>query len=136
MPGAGALIRQSLVLERVSKFIVLLATVQLLGGHWIALQSVAWAGMLADNLRDGSLAVAVEKTFDGEHPCGLCAVVKKGRASEQEKPLVQATARLDAVIPATARLLRPRPDDVRHCVLNFASPSRSSAPPTPPPRAA
>lgn len=136
LTGVAALPRQPLVLNRVSKFIVLLAAVQLLGGHWIALQSVAWAGMLADNLRAGSLAAAVEKTFDGDHPCSLCEVVEKGRASEQERPLVQTTVRLDAVIPATVRLLPPDPGDVRHFVCQSASPSRSSAPPTPPPRAA
>ena len=39
-----------------------------------------------------SLAVAIQKTFDGAHPCKLCKVVKAGRKAEQEKP---ATLKVD-----------------------------------------
>jgi hypothetical protein len=42
-----------------------------LGLHWTVLQSIAWTTMLADHLRADSLAEAVQKTFDGEHPCCL-----------------------------------------------------------------
>lgn len=32
-----------------------------------------------------SLASAIKKTFDGEHPCKMCKIIKKGRKAEQEK---------------------------------------------------
>jgi len=49
-----------------------------LGLHWAALQSVAWAGMLLSYSHSGSIASAVEKTFDGKHPCPLCKTIAKG----------------------------------------------------------
>ncbi len=39
-----------------------------------------------------SLSVALQKTFDGEHPCKMCKIVKQGRKAEQEKP---ATLKLE-----------------------------------------
>lgn len=62
------------------------------GGHWGVLQGIAWAKMLveysqADGLRDG-----IVKTFDGEHPCEMCASISKGRESEKRDPLAPARA--------------------------------------------
>ena len=41
------------------------------GGHYALLQTVAWTTMVNDFSRTGSLSMAVEKTFDGRHPCPL-----------------------------------------------------------------
>ena len=60
---------------RLSRLFVLLAAIQILGGHWLALQSVAWLGMLADYSRGATLITAIEKTFDGEHPCSVADLI-------------------------------------------------------------
>jgi hypothetical protein len=55
-----------------------------LGGHWIVLQSVAWTTMVFTNAKHANLSQALEKTFDGNHPCPLCKCIEKGRASEKK----------------------------------------------------
>lgn len=49
------------------------------------LQSVAWVGMMIEYSRDGSIALAARKTFDGNHPCCLCKAIAAGKKSQQKK---------------------------------------------------
>ena len=92
----------------------MLAAVQILGGHWAVLQSVAWVGMVVKYAQHGSLESALEKTFDGTHPCQLCQVVLTGRNAEEKQPLAKDLLKLkfEAVLaPATlvpAPLSAPR----------------------------
>lgn len=62
--------------------LVLLTTA--IGAHWAILQSVAWTTMLAQNLRTDSFSSAVERTFDGEHPCTLCKSIAKAKRAEKK----------------------------------------------------
>lgn len=57
------------------------------GGHWAMLQGVAWATMVHDFSKNGTLTQAVEKTFDGKHPCPLCKKISKARISEEKAPV-------------------------------------------------
>jgi hypothetical protein len=68
------------------RWLVVIALVLSTGGHWALLQVCAWAGMVVSYSQTDSLADALVKTFDGDHPCKLCKVVKEGRKAEQEKP--------------------------------------------------
>ena len=53
------------------------------GGHWGALQTVAWAGMVWNYTQaDGSLLSGVQKTFDGSHPCTMCDSIKTAKEKE------------------------------------------------------
>jgi hypothetical protein len=54
------------------------------GGHWMALQSLAWTRMFLSYSRDGQIAAAVAKTFDGRHPCSLCKQVEKSKQTEPQ----------------------------------------------------
>lgn len=121
--------------NRVAKLIVFFAAVQLLGGHWLALQSVAWMGMLANYTMGETLVVAIEKTFDGDHPCGLCKVVKSGREQEQKQQAVKVVVKLDAVLAARSELALPQASEWKYCVSSPLVTRRSLAPPTPPPQA-
>ncbi|MFO1512170.1 MAG: hypothetical protein U1F83_04525 [Verrucomicrobiota bacterium] len=67
------------------KTITVLVLLLSLGLHWAVLQTVAWTGMLITYSRDASFTEAVSKTFDGEHPCPMCKIIKKGRAEEKEQ---------------------------------------------------
>lgn len=60
-----------------------LALFVMLGGHWLALQSIAWTRMLAEFSQTDSFSDAVEKTFDGEHPCPMCVNICDGRQQEE-----------------------------------------------------
>jgi hypothetical protein len=66
------------------KAVTVLLLVLSLGLHWALLQTVAWTGMLITYSRDASFQEAVVMTFDAQHPCPLCQVIKTGRA-EQKK---------------------------------------------------
>lgn len=109
------------------------------GGHLAVLQGVAWANMLRDNARTGSLSTAVEKTFDGKHPCPMCKKIAKARTAEQKAPAtvkvekkaevyVTSNSTLAPLPPVTSFVYPPHPfvNVPEHCV----------APPVPVPIAA
>jgi hypothetical protein len=72
------------VLRRFGQILVIVALLAALGTHGMVLHSVAWTRMLADNLRTTSVAEAVQRTFDGKHPCTLCKHIAKGKQSEKK----------------------------------------------------
>lgn len=74
------------------RWLLVIALVLSTGGHWALLQVCAWTGMVVSFSQTESLSVALQKTFDGEHPCKMCKIVKQGRKAEQEKP---ATLKLE-----------------------------------------
>jgi hypothetical protein len=121
------------VFLRLSRVVVIFAAVQILGGHWVALQTAAWIGMVANFAQSNSLGVAIEKTFDGEHPCGLCAVVKKGQAEEQKEEAVKAVLKMEAVLATVAVAPAPRMARWNFPPLTGLMTARALAPPTPPP---
>ena len=67
------------------KSITVLALVLTLGLHWALLQTVAWTGMVINYSQANPFPEAVSMTFDGEHPCRLCKVIKQGRTEEQRQ---------------------------------------------------
>jgi hypothetical protein len=107
------------------------------GGHWGALQTVAWAGMLwTYTQEDGSLLSGVKKTFDGEHPCTMCDSIKEAKSQERPGPVVTASAKKLEVFPAPLRAVLP-PRDCREFVFapwaGLRGPLRADAPPVPVP---
>ncbi len=60
------------------------AVLATLGGDWFALQSVAWARMVVDYSRQGSVAKAIQSVFDGAHPCSVCLKIREGLQQEQK----------------------------------------------------
>jgi hypothetical protein len=93
---------------RASQFLLIGTLFVSLGGHLALLQTVAWGNMLRDYSRGTSLKEAAKMTFDGEHPCELCKVVKKSKQEEKKKPLVKAEAKMEVALPALVRLKPPR----------------------------
>ena len=63
----------------------LVAILATLGGHWFALQSIAWGRMIADFSRQDSVGTAIAKTFSGRFPCSLCLEVRKGWHQENQQ---------------------------------------------------
>jgi hypothetical protein len=120
----------------------LLALLALLGGHWLALQTVAWSVMVVQYSRQAPLVEAVIRTFDGRHPCQLCLSIKDGRQKEHAQ---------------SQGIPWPKPDketellcEAKPCLLKLPALARAplapftprppahhiDSPPTPPPRAA
>lgn len=122
--------------SRLSRLIVFFAALQILGGHWAALQTVAWAGMLAKYARGETLVVAIEKTFDGDHPCGLCKVVKTGRDEEQKQQVAKVVVKLEAVLGSVLETPTPHEAQWTYFARVLGMDARWLVPPTPPPQLA
>jgi hypothetical protein len=128
------------LMRTIGSGLCLVAVLATLGGHWLALQSVAWGRMLAEFSRTESIGNAFRMTFDGKHSCPLCRQVQQGAQQEkqdQEKhPWVKAENQLELFFemkgtlvpaaPATASLAVPFVPGLH---ADFVQP-----PPTPPPR--
>jgi hypothetical protein len=107
------------------------------GGHWGALQSVAWAGMLWNYTQtDGSLLSGVKKTFDGEHPCTMCTSIKTAKEKERTAPVTLVALKKLEAFPAPLRAVLP-PRDCREFVFpdsgDLRPAARADAPPVPVP---
>ena len=63
----------------------LLAVIMLSGGQWFVPQTIAWARMMVVYSRQDSLSIALNKTFDGQHPCALCHQIRQGQQEEQHQ---------------------------------------------------
>jgi hypothetical protein len=122
------------VLRRVGNVLVLLAFLMAIGAHWFVLQSVAWTTMLADNLRSASFQQAVQRTFDGKHPCSLCEQISKSKQSEKKSEFQLEPNKFEfSYAPCAFIFVAPQQFQelrVSDCVGN----SLAHAPPAPPPR--
>lgn len=105
------------------------------GAHWAALQSVAWAGMIATRVGESSWADAVRSTFSGEKPCKLCKFVDKGSAAEQAPALAGSSPSLDLAIPVFSRPSVVLPASEPAAFPSTAASSPSARPVVPPPKA-
>ena len=105
-----------------------------IGGHWAVLQSVAWTAMLADNLRNSSLADAVERTFDGQHPCTLCKVVSAGKKSEKQAEFPTLTKKLEFTLITHPFIFSAPTQFYLQAETSAQADSTLRTPPVPPPR--
>ncbi len=121
-----------------ARSLVLLACLHLIGGHWLALQGVAWVTMLVDNSREGSFVEAVGKTFDGQHPCPLCKAVASGQEEEREQKnsLIDLSTKLIAVLVTETPVAVMSSSDLCYFPLTASPQSVDLVLPSPPPRAA
>lgn len=119
-----------------AKGLALFAGVHLLGGHWLALQMVAWMGMLAVNSQQGDLGSALEKTFDGKHPCALCCAVESGQKKEKEQQqdrFIDSVNKVNAVLVVSVDLPRRAESAMVYRSLAESAEAFSIRPPSPPP---
>ena len=118
----------------------LVAVLAMLGGHWLVLQSAAWAGMIVDYSQHGSLAKAIERTFDGDHPCPLCLKIREGRQEEQKQdrklPWVKPDKGPELFYEAHTSLVPAAPTEAENTVPFVPSlhPEFIDSPLSPPPR--
>jgi len=122
------------VLNRCGKCFVVVLLVLTMGLHWTALQTVAWATMLATNLRTHSISEAVCNTFDGKHPCCMCKAIAAGKKSEKKSEATSPVSKLE--FPPLAKefvLVSPKLEAAFSRTNQFAD-SFFLKPPLPPPR--
>jgi hypothetical protein len=119
----------------VGKWFMVLSLCAAIGLHWVALQSVAWAGMLLSYSHSGSMTSAIEKTFDGRHPCPLCNAIQKGEQSGKKQEF-QISGKIDMDFQTQAVLLIPPVQDFSWPAFATEGPGFSPEPSVPPPKAA
>ena len=126
----------SFVFQRLPRLLMAVALACSVGLHWSLLQSFAWTTMLVNNLTTASFSTAVQRTFDGQHPCALCKAVAEGRKSEKKSDTLPFVKKFEWLNNASA-IVVPRPasfPEIHAHDVCFETLLR--APPTPPPRAA
>jgi hypothetical protein len=122
------------VLARLPKLLIALALAGTIGLHWTFLQTVAWAGMIVSYSQEAPLVDAVEKTFDGQHPCKLCKAIADGRKSERKKEFTAPVQKLEFP-PVKGNLVLIAPMQFRLLPeAGTLAASLTQKPPTPPPR--
>lgn len=118
-------------------FLRLLLVVTILdvtGGHWLALQGVAWTRMIVDYSQRATLTEAVKQAFDGEHPCDMCKGIQKARETQKKQDAQQVVLKRDFLLePMEALPPAPRPSWDPPAPQLFPS-SRQDRPSVPPPR--
>jgi hypothetical protein len=119
---------------RCGKVLVAVALILSIGAHWALLQSIAWIGMTVSYSQGASIATALEKTFDGKHPCPLCKLVKKGQATERNGHMLQLDTKFEFTVSADARVLYPMGRFPHLVGVDSFALARVDAPPLPPPR--
>jgi hypothetical protein len=117
--------------------LICLAFFGLSGGHWAVFQTIAWAQMIRDYSKTGTIAEAIAKTFNGRSPCGMCTKISEERQKENSAP---ATVKFDKkgeifLVVVRRYLHRPGVKGYRYFDLDDTTPTkRSQAPPAPVPR--
>ena len=122
------------MISRIGRAAMIFALCLSVGLHWLALQSLAWTTMLVSNARHSSLTEAVEKTFDGAHPCDLCHAVAAGKKSEKKSEILPQVARLDLICQKRPPAWRSPAVPYVYAAAAFRIVERAQSPPVPPPR--
>jgi hypothetical protein len=122
------------VFSRTGHLLLIIALLSATGAHWAALQSVAWVTMLADNARVAPLTEALEKTFDGKHPCPLCSKIAQGRQSEKKSDIQTELKKLDFFNHQPAFVFNAPTHFILAGQPGALAPWLSRTPPVPPPR--
>ena len=81
--------------RKLGQVLMIVAVLTATGTHWLALQSVAWTAMLAKNLHSSSWQRALQRTFDGKHPCCLCKEIAKDKQSEKKSDAQNELKKID-----------------------------------------
>ena len=90
--------------------------------------------MLAQNLRTSSLSKAMERTFDGEHPCKLCKSIAIARQTEKKAEFAPELQKFEFPFTLSSFTFVPpsqfyevgQPVEIPDCLVH--------SPPVPPPK--
>jgi hypothetical protein len=107
-----------------------------IGGHWALLQTVAWASMIVEYSHSAPVAEAVEKTFDGRHPCPICKEIQKNQQSEKKHEALQLVKKIELFDEPMTQFVFPSAVSLSLTISDSLVVARADAPPLPPPRVA
>ncbi len=116
------------------------AVLVMTGGHWLALQSVAWGRMVMDFAQRESVGTAIAKTFSGQHPCSMCLKIRAGWQHQKEREEKLPWIKIEQISEAfwqlralTIPVAPTAPKEELPFVPRFHT-GFINSPPTPPPR--
>ena len=121
-------------LLRLGQYLLIAALFAACGGHWLVLQSVAWGGMIVEYSHSSPLVTAVQKTFDGQHPCGLCKAIQKSKGSEEGHAAQVIVSKLELFYAPATVLIHPAREVRWLGALESVFEARAEQPSVPPPR--
>jgi hypothetical protein len=124
------------VLLRAAHWLVIAALFLAAGGHWAVLQTVAWGTMIVDYSQHASLGEAVQKTFDGQHPCGLCTQIQKSRDTEKKHEAQVGVQKIELFDHRVAEFVPARGEPSEQTAPDLSANARFQEPALRPPRAA
>lgn len=122
-----------------SKILLLPLCAVLLTGPMAVLQIGAWGWMLASYSQESSFSQAVEETFSGERPCGMCKLITEVEETEREQQPTNASAAdkdLKLMLGLGRAVQIPQPNTEQSVQIGESDrfESLSAGVPTPPPR--
>ena len=120
--------------RKFGQLLMIVAVLSATGTHWLALQSVAWSTMLAENLQTASWGRAVQRTFDGKHPCCLCKEIAKDKQSEKKSDIQVDLKKLDYSYSNFEFVFCPPSHFYEVRAANDTAISLTQAPSLPPPK--
>jgi hypothetical protein len=135
----AALVFRQPVRSRIHQLLAIICALHVSGVHWLALQTVAWTGMLVTRTQMASITEAVSSTFDGDHPCPLCRAVEEAQrqqSKDEPVPLLEQLGKVNFVGPLATALPAPTVHGFQFPALIQVGELRSESPPTPPPLSA
>ena len=122
-------------LLRFGQVLMLLVLFAASGGHWMALQSLAWSRMFLSYSRSGNIVEAVTKTFDGKHPCSLCKEVARSKTTDpQPTRAMEVENQATFVAPVLMRMVRLEGASWKLEIPEWHGEVRAEQPTAPPPR--
>jgi hypothetical protein len=122
------------VLRQIGRIAIIGALCCAIGLHWVALQSFAWTSMLVQYSKRAPLCQAIAQTFDGAHPCSLCHIVAKGKASEKKSDIQSPGPKIDIICVARVIKLISPSALFQYALRDFSASEIEHPPPVPPPR--
>lgn len=111
------------------------------GAQWLVLQSVAWTNMLITYSQDAPLSEAIQKTFDGQHPCQLCEHIQSAEKETQKEDATTSSSSSSlsnflkaGALPGQLSITPPRGEYHSYPSVATRFSSRTTEPIAPPPR--
>jgi hypothetical protein len=126
------------MIRRLAHLTLLTALMLSIGGQWALIQSAAWAGMFFKYVKHDTVAEALSKTFDGQHPCRLCKAVTQGTSGTKPDPSKSPAPMIKINLlgqSTETALVQVSPQRTRIATISERARPRSEAPEAPPPRA-
>lgn len=100
------MIDSSPVASRLLRLALVSALLTGMGAHLAVLQGCAWAAMTWRAVHGRTVSQALSETFDGKHPCPVCAAIKASSPAESltaaSVPPLDMIAHAPLIVPAPA----------------------------------